>query len=94
MLRELMDVVMGISCCSGSFAWILLSFIVDSTGTVPQATLRLISISWILLIVSAAVFGCLAVLRMILWAMSHRRGEKRGIMTSEEICACMRRMKK
>ena len=98
MMRELCDAAMAISGMIGcGFAMvleILLSFVVDSTGAVPAATETTVRVSWIGLLISGGVFGALLLVRLAGWIRGHRRGEKLGVMSPEEICAACRRMRK
>ena len=42
MIKDIMDVTMGVTCCSGAFATILISLIADSAGPIPDATLKML----------------------------------------------------
>lgn len=98
MMRELCDAAMAISGMIGcGFAMvleILLSFVVDSTGTVPAATAATVRVSWIGLMISGGVFGALLLVRLAIWLRHNRRGEKLGVMSPDEICAACRRMRR
>ena len=98
MMRELCDAAMAISGMIGcGFAMVLeimVSFVVDSTGAVPAATAATVRVSWIGLMISGGVFGALLLVRLAGWNRGHRRGEKLGVMSPEEICAACRRMRK
>ena len=98
MMRALCDAAMAISGMIGcGFAMvleILLSFAVDSTGAIPAATAVTVRVSWIGLMISGGVFGALLFIRLVGWLWGHRRGEKLGLLSPEEICAACRRMRK
>lgn len=72
---------------------VLCGFAMDSTGTIPAATVYAVRTAWHGLIWSAAALGILAAVRLAVWIRSRRRGVKLGTMTPEEICAACRRMR-
>lgn len=98
MMREIWDAAMAIAGVTGcGFAMvleILLSFVVDSTGAVPAATVATVRVSWIGLAVCGAVLAACLAGRLAGWLRRRPRGVKLGVMSSEEICAACRRMRK
>lgn len=72
---------------------VLCGFAMDSTGTIPAATVYAVRTAWHGLLWSAAALGILSAVRLSVWLRSRRRGVKLGTMTAEEICAACRRMR-
>lgn len=93
MIKGIMDVTMGVTCCSGAFATILVSLIADSAGPIPDATVKMLEAARVVGIASGAIFAAFAALRIAIWLRHNRRGEKLGVMSPDEICAACRRMR-
>ena len=94
MIKDIMDVTMGATCCSGAFATILVSLIADSAGPIPDATVKMLEAARVVGIASGAIFVAFAALRLAIWLWHNRRGEKLGVMSPDEICAACRRMRR
>lgn len=93
MIKDIMDVAMGVTCCSGAFATILVSLIADSAGPIPDATIKMLEAARLVGIASGAIFAAFATLQIAIWLRHNRRGEKLGVMSPDEICAACRRMR-
>ena len=94
MIKDIMDVTMGVTCCSGAFATILVSLIADSAGPIPDATVKMLAAARVVGIASGAILGAFGALRLAIWLRHNRRGEKLGVMSPDEICAACRRMRR
>lgn len=81
----------------GIIVELLVSFTLDSVGAIPAATVVTVRTAFTGLLVSGAAFAGLAALRLAVWLRSrpqrtHRpHGERRGVMTPEQICEACRR---
>ena len=93
MIKDIMDVAMGVTCCSGAFATILVSLIADSAGPIPDATVKMLEAARVVGIASGAIFAAFAALRLAIWLRHNRRGKKLGVMSPDESCAACRRMR-
>ena len=94
MIKDIMDVTMGVTFCSVAFATILISLIADSACPIPDATAKMLDAARVVGIASGAIFAALAALRLAIWLRHNRRGEKLGVMSPDEICAACRRMRR
>ena len=94
MIKDIMDVTMGVTCCSGAFATILVSLIADSAGPIPDATVKMLEAARVVGIASGVINTAIAALRLAIWMRHNRRGEKLGVMSPDEICAACRRMRR